>query len=93
MDCTNLHTIVLILKNVYGLYTPSHNFTEFEQCIWTVQTVTQLYWFWKMYMDCRHRHTIVLNFKSVYGLYTPSHNFTEFEQCIWIVHTVTPLYW
>ena len=59
MDWTHRHTIVLSLNSVYGLNTPSHHCTEFEQCIWTVHTVTPLYWVWTVYMDCTHRHTIV----------------------------------
>jgi hypothetical protein len=93
MDCTHRHTFVLSLNSVYGLYTPSHHGTEFEQCIWTVHTVTPLCWDWTVYMDCTHRHTFVLSLNGVYGLYTPSHLCTEFEQCVWTVHTDTPLCW
>jgi len=76
MDCTHRHTILLSLNSVYGLYKPSHNCTDFEKCIWTVDTVTPLYWILKVYTDCTHRHTILLSLNSVYGLYTPSHHCT-----------------
>jgi hypothetical protein len=93
MDCTHTHTFVLILNNLNGLFTLSHNCTEFVQYIWTVHTVTSLYWFCTVYMDCTHRYKFVLSLSSLYGLYTLSLQCTEFEQLIWTVHTPKNLYW
>jgi hypothetical protein len=76
-----------------GVEKPSHYCTEFEQCIWTVHTVTPLSWVRTVYKNWTHRHIIALSLNSVCGLYTPSHHCTEFEQYIWTEHTVIQLHW